>query len=337
MLMIVAITGTPGTGKTEVAKALAKRTGWKYFSLNEIAEDKNLYEGYDEERMSKIVSIEKLREEVNTLAAEHRNLIIESHYAHDMPCDVIFVLRTEPAVLRKRMLNKGFHTEKVAENMEAEMMEVIKDEAFASGKETHEIDTTKKRPDDTAKEIEKILNSRTFLEKDLEVPESMLMDFRRPFGKVFSGDWDETAKKVIKELKGKKGIVVTVGDSTSYYLIKNGLKPDMIIVDGKVKRKKFAKKIGLKAKEMKTRNPPRHITVDLWKTIEKAIPELRKKRIKILIKGEEDLAVLPCAIHLPLGSHIIYGQFDQGLVLVKVDEERKERAKALLENIMFSQ
>jgi adenylate kinase len=334
--MIVAITGTPGTGKTEVAKALAKRLGWKWFSLNEIAEQKNLYSGYDEERMCKIVDIKRLREEVNVLAASHKDLIIESHYAHDMPCDVVIVLRTEPSVLRKRMTEKRFHTEKIAENMEAEMMEVVKDEADEKHKNVHEIDTTKKTPEGAAKEIEKIIKSQTFLTKDLVVPEDLLMDFRRPFGKVFKGDENEAARKVVKELKGK-GLVVTVGDSTSYYLIKNGFKPDMIIVDGKEKRKKFGRKIMVKGMEIRVKNPPRHITVELWKAIEKSIPDLGKRKVKILVKGEEDLAVLPCAIHLPLGSRIVYGQFGEGLVVVNLDAERKERAKAILENIMFSQ
>jgi adenylate kinase len=335
--MIIAITGTPGTGKTEVAKVLAKRLGWQYFSLNDIAEKENLYQGYDKERMCKIVDIEKLREEVNVLAASNKNMIIESHYAHDMPCDVVIVLRTEPSVLRKRMLTKSFHAEKVAENMEAEMMEVIKDEATAAHKNVYEIDTTKKTPDQAAKEIENIVRSQTFLAKDLKLPQDLIMDFRRPFGRVFSGEWDEAAQSVVKELKGKKGFIVTVGDPTSYYLIKHGLRPHMIIIDKREKRQKSRHKIIFAGKEIKAKNPPGHITVELWKAIENAIPELVRKKIKIFVKGEEDLAVLPCAIHLPLGSYIVYGQFDQGLVVVYVDEQKKERAKALLENIMFLQ
>lgn len=340
--MIVAITGTPGTGKTEVAKALAKRTGWKWFSLNDIAAQKDLYEGYDRERGCKIVDIEKLREEVSMLAVQNKNVIVESHYAHDMPADVVIVLRTDPIILRKRMTEKGFHTEKIAENMEAEMMQVIRDEAAASHKIIHEIDTTKKKPGEIAKAIVKIIQdigSQAYLEKDLAVPESLLMDFRRPFGKVVGGAWDEAAKKVVKELKSKgaRGFIVTVGDPTSYYLIKHGLKPDMIIIDGKEKRGKFRKKIAFRGQMIKAKNPPRHITVELWKAVERAIPGLQKKKVKILVKGEEDLAVLPCAIHLPLGSRIVYGQFNEGLVIVNVDDKKKERAKAIFENIMLSQ
>jgi broad-specificity NMP kinase/uncharacterized protein (UPF0218 family) len=335
--MIVAITGTPGTGKTEIAKALAKMLGWKWFSLNELAEKGGLYEGYDRARESKIVDIKRLREEVNTLANEHANLIIESHYAHDMPADVVFVLRTEPSVLRKRMMRKGFRNEKVAENLEAEMMEVIKDEAFEAHKNAFEIDTTRKTADDAAREMEKILKSRPFLEKDLVVPRHMLMDFRRPFGKVYAGAEDDAARKVVAEMRRNKSLVVTVGDSTSYYLIKHGLKPDMIIVDGKEKRRKFTHKIGFRGVEITVKNPAGRITAGLWKAVEDSVKELGRKRVKILVKGEEDLAVLPCAIHLPLGSRIVYGQFDEGLIVVHLDEGKKERAKAILENIMFSQ
>jgi len=335
--MIIAITGTPGTGKTEVAKALSKRLKWPYFSLNQIAEKRNLYKGYDKERMVKIVDIDRLREEVNELASESANMIIEAHYAHDMPCDVVIVLRTDPDVLRKRMLAKGFHTEKIAENMEAEMMQVIWDEAVAAHRNVYEIDTTKKTPEEAAKEIETIAKSQATLAKDLRLPKSLLMDFRRPFGEVFSGDWDETAKRVVKMLRGRKSLVVTVGDTTSYYLIKHGLRPRMIIVDGKAKRKRFPKRIPFSGKAVTARNPKGMITAGMWKAVEKSIPELQKNKVKLIVKGEEDLAVLPCAVHLPLGSYIVYGLFDTGLVIVKVDEKKKERAKALLENIMFLQ
>ncbi len=169
--MIIAITGTPGTGKTEVAKALAKRLGWWSVSLNDLAKEEDLYKGYDKERMCKIIDLKRMREEVNILAVSHKNMIIESHYSHEMPSDVVIVLRTEPNALRKRMIEKGFHTAKIAENMEAEMGNVIKDEAIALHKNVYEIDNTNKIPKNVAKEIENLIREQPFLTKDLKVPE----------------------------------------------------------------------------------------------------------------------------------------------------------------------
>ncbi|MEM5872144.1 MAG: DUF359 domain-containing protein [Candidatus Aenigmatarchaeota archaeon] len=335
--MIIAITGTPGTGKTEVAKALSKLLGWPWFSLNEIAAEKNLYQGYDEERMVKIVDIEKLKEEVNVLATIHKNIIIESHYAHEMPCDIAIVLRADPKVLRERMFSKGFHEEKISENIEAEIMGVIKEEAIQLGREVYEIDTTKKRPDVVAKKIEKIIKNRPFIVKDLKLPKSLVFEFRKPFGDVYSGKLDDVAKKVVEKLKGKKNIIVCVGDTSSYYLIKHGLKPNMIIVDGKEKRRKAKYKIKFKGVKLKAKNPPGKITVEMWNAIENGIKKLPKNRVEIIIDGEEDLAVLPCAIHLPIGSYIIYGHFEEGLIVTFLDEERKNHAKALFEEIIFLQ
>ena len=149
--MKIAISGTPATGKTEVAKALAKRLKWRFVELNKLAEDRGLYSGYDEKRKCKLVDIKTLVYEVDKI---HGDLIIESHYAHDIPCDVIIILRTNPAELRKRMNAKGWSKEKVEENLEAEIMGVCREEAKDSGKPVFEFDTTKKGARKVAEEIQ---------------------------------------------------------------------------------------------------------------------------------------------------------------------------------------
>jgi adenylate kinase len=141
--MIIAITGTPGTGKSLVAAGLASRLGWKLVILNELAEEKGLYMGYDEERKCKVVDIGGLAEEVTNI---RKDAIIESHYAHDMPADVIVVLRTDPQELRDRLVERGWNAAKIEENVEAEIMEVCKGEALDTGRKVLEIDTTGKKP-----------------------------------------------------------------------------------------------------------------------------------------------------------------------------------------------
>ncbi|MCK5016617.1 MAG: DUF359 domain-containing protein [Candidatus Peribacteraceae bacterium] len=335
--MIIAISGTPGTGKTAVAKELAKKLGWWSVSLNDIAEEEGLYAGHDDERLCKVVDIEAMKREVNVLSISHRKMIIESHYAHDMPCDVVIILRTEPSELRKRMKEKGFHERKIRENLEAEIMNVIKDEACEKHQNIYEIDTTEKDPLDIAITIRDLISNQPFLKKDVVLPEKFIMEFRRPFGKLIKGaDFEETSKKAIDIIK-ENSITVTVGDPTTYFIDKNGLSPTIAIVDGMEKKKKFPLKIRFKGEKVKVENPKGHITVDLWKAVEKAISIAPDKSTMIQVEGEEDLAVLPCIVHLPIGSYILYGQFDEGLVFVEVDEKKKQRAKALIENILFSQ
>ncbi|MCJ7816996.1 MAG: adenylate kinase family protein [Candidatus Aenigmarchaeota archaeon] len=155
--MIISISGTPKTGKSTVAKALARKLGWKLISLNELAKEKGLYLGYDKSRKTRIVDIRRLRTEVRKLSRLHKNLILESHYSHDMPCDVVVILRTNPKELRKRMAREGWPKKKVAENIEAEIMEVVKSEALEKAGTVLEIDTTGKKPEWVAEQIVKKL------------------------------------------------------------------------------------------------------------------------------------------------------------------------------------
>ncbi len=152
--MMIAISGTPGTGKTEVAKRLAEKLGWRYIDLNKVAEEKNLYCGYDEKRDCKIVDTEKIAKSLEGLAGD---LVIESHYAHDMPADFIIFLRAKPGVLRDRLKEKGWKERKVEENVLAEIMEVCKTEALDDGKAFFEFDTTGKKPEKVVQEIVKAL------------------------------------------------------------------------------------------------------------------------------------------------------------------------------------
>jgi adenylate kinase len=151
--MILVISGTPSVGKSSVAKELSKKLGWKVIHLNELAEEKNLYCGYDKKRKCKIVDLDKIEKELEKIAKSGKNLIIESHYAHDIPCDVVVILRCNPTELRKRMQSKGWSKAKIEENIEAEIMEICKSEALEFGKKIVEIDTTGKNPETVAKEI----------------------------------------------------------------------------------------------------------------------------------------------------------------------------------------
>jgi adenylate kinase len=162
-MTVICISGTPGTGKTEVAKALSQKLGWMCVSLNDLAESKDLYAGYDEERDCRIVDEEKVKTELDR-SAEMHNIVAESHYAHDMNCDWAVILRTNPAELRERLKKKGWKPKKIEENVLSEIMEVCKSEAFERGRKVLEFDTTGKTAEAVADEIFTTLKKKKVIE-----------------------------------------------------------------------------------------------------------------------------------------------------------------------------
>jgi uncharacterized protein (UPF0218 family) len=60
----------------------------------------------------------------------------------------------------------------------------------------------------------------------------------------------------------------------------------------------------------------------------------RSERVRILVHGEEDLAVIPAVVEAPLGAAVVYGQPNEGMVIITITRERKEKAKRLMREIL---
>mgnify|MGYP001580649124 CR=1 FL=1 len=56
----IIVTGTPGTGKTAIAKKLARRLKYHYLDVNNLINKYKLSEGYDRKRRTKIIDIKRL-------------------------------------------------------------------------------------------------------------------------------------------------------------------------------------------------------------------------------------------------------------------------------------
>ena len=149
--MLIALTGTPGVGKSTVAEILRRR-GYNVFSANELAEKFKCVIG--EEEGSKVVDTEKLAKEIRSLKGL---IIIEGHLSHLLNPDLVIVLRCNPIELKKRLEKKGWNTEKILENVEAEIVDVILIEALDNAKKVYEIDATNLSPKEVADAIEDIL------------------------------------------------------------------------------------------------------------------------------------------------------------------------------------
>lgn len=150
--MIIAITGTPGTGKTTVAKLVASHLKYVYFDVNKFAIRRCL-KGVDKSRKSKIIDTKKL----SRLSKKFKgNLILDSHLSHFCKARLKFVLRCRPDILKKRLLKKGWGPKKAKENVDSEILGIIAFEAKGI-----EFDTTGKTALQAAKSIEKHIKQKT--------------------------------------------------------------------------------------------------------------------------------------------------------------------------------
>ena len=155
-LLILAITGTPGTGKTSVCKAF----GLECIDLNSVIEEQGFYTGIDRERGCLIADLDKLEEYVRHNANAKKRLIIEGHLAHllNPAPEVAIVLRANPSVLAERLKQKGFPPQKIKENVDAETLDVILIEAVELCETVYEVDTSGKRVEEVAAVVREIID-----------------------------------------------------------------------------------------------------------------------------------------------------------------------------------
>ncbi len=150
----VALTGTPGTGKTRIAEAL-QEGGWHVVELGDLAKASGAVVGRDEERQTDEVDVDLLVDalEVALTGIDVPKALLVGHLAHLMPCDVVIVLRTSPAVLRERLESRGWPPEKVQENVEAEAVGVVLVESMELEPPlpVYEIDTSRATVSDSAR------------------------------------------------------------------------------------------------------------------------------------------------------------------------------------------
>ena len=174
----------------------------------------------------------------------------------------------------------------------------------------------------------KVYLNKEWLNKNLILPQSLRPLLKKPFGEIVKG----------KMLINSQLNIATVGDVATQKFNKLYGNQKISIIDLLVGRKKVFSDIKqLKFKNnkklIKVSNPPGMIAHKLFIAIQKSFKSDYEKII--LIKGEEDLAVLPLAILAPLNFQIYYGQPGKGIIKVVVNESVKKSAYSLLSQFNF--
>lgn len=149
----VALTGTPGTGKTSVADAID--IDLDVVHLGELIDREGLVDGYDPVRESTIVDLDGLRRAMG----DRDHVLFESHLAHHLEADLVIVLRCRPAELEARLRERSIPERSIRENAESEAIDLILTEAVdRHGRDAvAELDTTDRSVETVATEVEAVV------------------------------------------------------------------------------------------------------------------------------------------------------------------------------------
>lgn len=154
---VVALSGTPGVGKSTVLKEL-KELGFDTFELNQIIKSKKLYEKYDAKDKTRDVDVEVLTKYVKKfiLADSGGRIALDSHLSHHLPpelIDLCVIVKCELRELRRRLEKRKYPKRKVRENLDCEIFDICLVEALENGHEVFVVDATNEKPAVLAEKI----------------------------------------------------------------------------------------------------------------------------------------------------------------------------------------
>jgi broad-specificity NMP kinase len=151
----IALTGTPGTGKSTVARHLSR------LRTIEVADLARSW-GFARPRAG---SLEVDVPALVRAARPPRSLagfdVVVGHLAHFLPLRDVVVLRTDPLELDRRLRRspRGGDLER-RENVTAEATDLVRWEAVRPGRRVLQVDTTGKTPSAVAREVARFVRTR---------------------------------------------------------------------------------------------------------------------------------------------------------------------------------
>ncbi len=135
--MIIAISGSVGSGKTSLAKDLSKKIeNCEVVHLNELAKEFKIKEVPDLQTFD--FNIDGLIAKINRHVADNsnKNIILEGHFAHFINPDLVdflFVVSRDLKDLKKEYEKRGYTEQKIKDNLEVESLNLCFYEGIEEG------------------------------------------------------------------------------------------------------------------------------------------------------------------------------------------------------------
>ncbi len=153
--MIITVTGTPGTGKTYVAKKLANKN-LRYIDLNSMIKKERLYDKYDRKAKTYDVDVKKLKKIEERFAGykekefevkkiinidglkralkNKKGILIDSHLSHFINSDLCIVVKADIKTISDRLKERKYSSKKIRDNVESEIFDVCLEDAKRLGR-----------------------------------------------------------------------------------------------------------------------------------------------------------------------------------------------------------
>ena len=164
----------------------------------------------------------------------------------------------------------------------------------------------------------------------MRLPEEFRDKLKIPLG-ILLLEKDTNKENVLKQISNDS-YIITVGDATTEKMLSLGIVPSLQIVDAREKRAKREPPTSAQIiTNISCDNPAGEITENSIEKIKKAFKS--KPPVRIMINGEEDLLVIPVCIFAPENSVVMYGQPNEGLVIVQINEEIRHKAQTILNSM----
>ena len=162
----------------------------------------------------------------------------------------------------------------------------------------------------------------------MQLPDDLRDQLKNPLGNLIR-DNDPNKENIIKNFS-TESVIITVGDRTTENILQLGLKPQIQIIDGLEKRSERAIPADDTIRtRLSCKNPPGEITEESIQIIKKAFSS--EPPVRIIVDGEEDLLVIPVCILAPENSVVMYGQPNEGLVIVQITPKMRAKVQKILD------
>jgi uncharacterized protein (UPF0218 family) len=121
-----------------------------------------------------------------------------------------------------------------------------------------------------------------------------------------------------------------VGDVVSQSAFEAGIPVNLRIVDHKTKRARIDTASYSSTNTFHVTNPAGVIDENVFRIIRKAMTQ---REALIIVDGEEDLLTIPTVLESPNESLVVYGQPNEGIVVITVTEIDKKQVRKLLDEM----